>query len=142
MFKVNNEDTRTRHQCRSGVFIVDWGYVSHLFLVFLQENLSSLMFHGKNLYILAFDARIYIGNESFLKSQKTVRVSFLLQRLAWGCFKYFTSLCFFMTIKAEIESDTFNFIKPQLIKSLYVLVQMFFNVPLSGNVHLCFTRSY
>ena len=54
-FKVNNRDTRKRcqicsklaiktperrHRCRFGVFLVNFEYISHLFLVFLLLNLS------------------------------------------------------------------------------------------------------
>ena len=34
MFKVNNRNTRTT-SCRSGVFVVNFEHISHIFLVFL-----------------------------------------------------------------------------------------------------------
>ena len=39
MFKVNNKDTR----CLFGVFIVNFEYISHLFLVFLLLALKYLI---------------------------------------------------------------------------------------------------
>ena len=35
MFKVNNKDTRTRHWRLSGVFNINFDFISHLILVFL-----------------------------------------------------------------------------------------------------------
>ena len=42
MFKVNNKSSRTleRHWLRSGVFIIDFEHISHLFLVLLFLNLN------------------------------------------------------------------------------------------------------
>ena len=40
MFKVNNKDTERHHRRRSGVFIVNFKYISHLVLVFLLLILS------------------------------------------------------------------------------------------------------
>ena len=39
LFKVNNRNTR-RHLCRSGVFIVNFEHISHLFLVLLLLTLN------------------------------------------------------------------------------------------------------
>ena len=49
MFKVHNKDIRTtsmRLMTSSGVFIVNFEDISHLFLVFLLLNLNMLMFTG------------------------------------------------------------------------------------------------
>ena len=40
MFIVNNKDTRTRHWCRSGIFIVNFEHILHLVLVFLLLTLN------------------------------------------------------------------------------------------------------
>ena len=61
LFKVNNRNTRKRHEIcsnltlktperrqwrRSGVFIVNFGHISHLFLVFLLLTLNKQMLAG------------------------------------------------------------------------------------------------
>ena len=46
MFEVDNKDIRTRHFCRSSVFIVNFEHISHLFLVLLLLTLNRLMFAG------------------------------------------------------------------------------------------------
>ena len=43
MFQANNRNTRWR---RSGVFIVNFEHISHLFLVFISSTLSKLMSAG------------------------------------------------------------------------------------------------
>ena len=40
MFKVNNKDTSTTSWRRSGVFILNFEHISHLFLVFLLLTLN------------------------------------------------------------------------------------------------------
>ena len=40
VLKVNNKDTKQRHWCRSGAFIVNFEQVSHLALVFLLITLN------------------------------------------------------------------------------------------------------
>ena len=40
MSKVNNKETERRHRRRSGVFIVNFEHISHLFLVFLLLTLN------------------------------------------------------------------------------------------------------
>ena len=44
MFKVKKKNTR--HWRRSGVFIVNFKHISHLFLVFQSLNLNLTMFLG------------------------------------------------------------------------------------------------
>ena len=41
MFKVNNKNTRTTSRRRSGVFIVNFEHISHLFLVFLLLTVNA-----------------------------------------------------------------------------------------------------
>ena len=45
MFKANNKNTRTT-SCRSGVFIVTFEHISHLFLVFLFLTLNKQILTG------------------------------------------------------------------------------------------------
>ena len=47
MFKVNNKNTKTTGMSSSGVFIVNFEYISHLFLVFLLLNLIKHMLAGR-----------------------------------------------------------------------------------------------
>ena len=46
MFKVNNKGTRTKSLMLSGVFVVNNEHISHLFLVFVNVNLSIYLFAG------------------------------------------------------------------------------------------------
>ena len=56
MFKVNNKDTRTTSsvppktsevcRCRSGVYIVNFENISHLFVAFLLLKLNKQVFAG------------------------------------------------------------------------------------------------
>ena len=48
MFKVNDKDTKTTLRC-SGVFIVNFELISHLFLVFLLLTLNMQIFAMQNI---------------------------------------------------------------------------------------------
>ena len=69
VFKVNSRNTRTRceiysklkikipkpcHWCRSGVFIVNFGHISHIVLEFLLLTMTSYMPTGKGLHSESF----------------------------------------------------------------------------------------
>ena len=47
MFKVKNKETIVTHLRRSGVFIVNWEHIPHLFLVLLLLTLSIYFLAGK-----------------------------------------------------------------------------------------------
>ena len=70
MFEVDNKDIRTRHFCRSSVFIVNFEHISHLFLVLLLLTLNRLMFAGLY-YLLKYFIRVVC-----------VLVPFYLQKLS------------------------------------------------------------
>ena len=70
MFKVNNKNTITTPECRSGVFIVNFEHISHLFLVFLllTLNMQTLagLFFLQNIYKMMKNAFYFILKALFV----------------------------------------------------------------------------
>ena len=85
MFKVNNENTRTtwnltiktperRQWRRSGVFIVNFEHVSHLFYVFLMLNLNKYV-SWVVLHAISHDLESYPAFNLLKVNYRNIRIS-------------------------------------------------------------------
>ena len=68
MFKVYNKNTGTTSIRRSGVFIVNFEHISHLFLVFLLLILNKSILAGLNLFCNSFHVSVrFLSPENIWK---------------------------------------------------------------------------
>ena len=108
MFKVNNKNTRARSKicskltiktperrqwCRSGVFIVNFGQILHLLLVFLLLTLNRYMSAGSELLILL--ESVNSSHDQYLEKP-------FFQSIFRFCFSYALKISYLTALLYEI----------------------------------------